>query len=443
MIPQLQTATAASSPEIAPRWSIATRIGFRFVFSYFFLYISPGAVGSLGIDEKVAGYRAIFSGFWHQVVPWVGQNLLGLKGSLVEVANGSGDQLYDYVLLVCIFVAAGLTTIVWSVLDRKRSNYRVLHQWLRLAMRLLLLGTMLNYGIAKIFPMQFVPLPLGRLVDPLGHVPPLGLLWIFMGYSRLYTIFGGLAEFAGGLLLIVPGLTTIGALVSLGALSNVLALNLAYDVPRKIVTTHLILICIFLILPDLRRMLNLFILNRATEPVATVPFLKDRLLNRGVYALQYLCCAAIFVMVFQSSYYGAPKVVAHIDASLRGIWFVEKFTTNNIEQPLLVTNNQRWQNVIFDNTQSIMVQPMDGPLQIYLFTLSDGGKALDLVSLDDPNSKARFLLEPQGNDRMLMTGQANGMPISATLRRLDLSDPTKFILWNRGFHWVTGVPRWR
>ncbi|HUI83191.1 MAG TPA: hypothetical protein VL240_03160 [Candidatus Binatia bacterium] len=443
MIPQLQRETPVSLPGASPQWSLATRIGFRFAFSYFFLYISQGAVGSLGLNEKLTGYRAVFASLWSRLVPWVGTNILGLKDKLREVPNGSGDQLYDYVLVGCMFVVACVATAIWSVLDRKRTNYRQLHQWLRLAMRLLLVTALMNYGAAKIFPMQFADIPLARFVDPLGHTSPQGLLWVFMGFSEGYGFFCGFAELLGGLLVMVPRLTTLGALISLGALANVLMLNLCYDVPRKIFTTHLVLVCMFLVLPDARRLVNFFLANRAVEPATMVPFLKDRLLNHGVLALQYLYCLAILALCLVTSYRGAVQNKTYVDASLRGIWLVEEFVVDNVPQPALVTNVHRWHHVVFDFSDLFTIQPMDGPLQLCRFTLDGAGKNLELVELDDPSWKARFTLESRDGDHMLMTGEANGTAISATLRKVDLSDPTKFLLRNRGFHWVTPAPRWR
>ncbi len=90
----------------------------------------------------------------------------------------------------------------------------------------------------------------------------MGLLWVFMGMSRLYSFFGGIGEMVGGLLLVVPRFTTLGALISGAMMTNVLLLNLAYDVPRKIYSIHLVLMCVFLLLPDLRRIVDFFLLNR-------------------------------------------------------------------------------------------------------------------------------------------------------------------------------------
>lgn len=443
MIPQLQRETTVSSPEITPEWSLATRIGFRFLFIYFFLYIGPGAIGARGLNETPGGYHAIFRELYDRLVPWVGTHVLGLQENLRELASGSGDQVYDYVLILCIFLIACLGAAIWSVLDRRRANYRQLYQWLRLGIRLLLVTAMMTYGAAKILPMQFAPIPLARLVHPLGYTSPQGLLWLFMGYSKGYAFFGGVAEMLGALLLAVPRFTTLGALVSLGALSNVLMLNLCYDVPRKIFTIHLVVFCLLLILPDTHRLLNVFIFNRTAEPASTVPFFRDKQLSRGVLALQYFYCAAILLIVVQASYKGAVQNATLIDSSLRGIWFVEEFALDNAPVPALVTNEQRWEYVIFDSSDIISIQPMEGTLRLHKFTLSQDEKSLELQNIDAAQWKARLTLSSQGEDRMSLTGQADGHQVSATLRRVDMSNSTRFLLTNRGFHWVTAIPRWR
>ncbi len=440
--PQLQEIPAVT--EQAPvEWSLATRIGFRFVFTYFFLYIAPGPVGSLGVDEKVRSYHALFSEMWHQIVPWVGNSVLGLNDRLREIPNGSGDQLYDYVLLLCIFTTALLITAIWSLLDRNRKNYQQLYQWLRLFMRLNVASAMMIYGASKILPMQFADIPLGRHVDTLGHLSPLGLLWTFMGYSRAYSFFGGIAELLGGILLVVPQFSTLGALVSLGVLSNVLMLNLCYDVPRKILTTHLVLIALFLILPDVKRILNLFIFNRVAEPARTVPFLKDKQQNRNVLILQYVFGAVCLALAFYGAYPTAIQNQARIAPPLRGIWSVESFSSDGVSVLPLVTEQHRWRNVILDTPDFITIQRMQGPLELYSLKLNASGKDLTLSAPGQPTQGGSFNLEPSDADHMTMNGELSGHAVRATLKRVDLSDPTEFLLANRGFHWVTPVPRWR
>src|SRR5581483_2364818 len=129
MLPQLQREVPVSAQESTAQWSTATKIAFRFSLSYFLLYIYPRAVGSLGKGIK---YNSPIKDLWYAVVPWVGTHVLHMSADFTEVANGSGDQYYDYVLIFCIAVTAVVITAIWSLLDRKRPNYSVLYQWMRL-----------------------------------------------------------------------------------------------------------------------------------------------------------------------------------------------------------------------------------------------------------------------------------------------------------------------
>ena len=101
-------------------------------------------------------------------------------------------------------------------------------------LRLVLAATMIPYGAAKIFPWQFPAPTLSKLIQRYGDSSPMGLLWTFMGASRSYSFFGGATELLAGMLLVVPRLATLGALVCIGVMSNVLMLNLGYDVPVKL-----------------------------------------------------------------------------------------------------------------------------------------------------------------------------------------------------------------
>jgi len=150
----------------------------------------------------------------HHIVPWAAKYLLHLPKDITVFSNGSGDTTYDWVLVLCELVLALAAAAVWSALDGKRPDYRRLHAWLRLLVRLELASEMLLYGFDKVFTRQFGDLTIGRLVVPFGSLTPFGLLWAFMAASKGYTIFSGLAEVLGGVLILIPRLTSLGALIS-------------------------------------------------------------------------------------------------------------------------------------------------------------------------------------------------------------------------------------
>lgn len=438
MMPQPQQETHTLSAPSLPRWSLATRVGFRFAFSYFLLWIAPGAVGALGLQERAIStpFRDLWVSLWHQVVPWVGANVLHLQGSLAEVGNGSGDELYDYILILCIFVLAAVVTVIWSVLDRKRPEYRQLYAWLRFFMRMTAGAAMIGYGLKKVFWSQFPEPPLAKLVDTFGQTSPMGLLWTFMGESRLYSLAGGIGETLGGVLLFIPRLTTLGAIVSFGMMCNVLLLNLAYDVPRKIYSVHLVLICLFLLLPDVRRLANVFLFNRRAEPVEEAPLFKDKQFNFAALLLQFVFLILVVFITGKQAYLDSVQLATHLPAPIRGIWSVEEFTVDGVPHPPLLTDRERWNRVIFDNANLLTIQPMDGSLLQYDLKLDPDLRNFSFTRPGSTAVEGAFTLSQPQWDRITMQGKFDGRPVSANLHRVNLSDPSQFLLTNRGFHWV-------
>ena len=52
-------------------------------------------------------------------------------------------------------------------------------------------------------------------------------------------------------------------------------LNFAYDVPVKLFSLHLLSMAIFIVVPDAKRLLNIFLLNKATVPETSSPIYND------------------------------------------------------------------------------------------------------------------------------------------------------------------------
>jgi len=204
---------------------------------------------------------------WFAAASWLCTHVLHLSPTVSVAAPYTlADNVIGYVELLCFIVLAALAAIVWTLLDRKRTEYRTLHEWLRIYVRYALAFAMLGYGMDKVFALQFnwsMPGP-GRLAEPLGNYSPFALLWTFMGYSTPYTIFTGVGEVIGGVLLFFRRTTTLGALIISGVMANVVALNFSYDVGVKIFSSLLLFLAMFLLVPDLRRLMDFFVLNRPT-----------------------------------------------------------------------------------------------------------------------------------------------------------------------------------
>ena len=353
--------------------------------------------------------------------------------------TGSGDTTLDYIENLLFAVFAAMATVVWSLADRKGKDYRRVHSWLRLAVRYTLAFTMFTYGFAKVFPLQFQPPGFQKLTEPYGDFSPMGALWSFMGTSTAYTIFGGVCEVAGGSLLLFRRTVTLGAMVSFSVLLNIALLNFCYDVPVKLYSTNLILMAILLAAPDLRRLLNFLVLNRVVEPAdLTAPRFGRRWMRIGAVAFQVLF-AGYFVYSEIDGGWTAYKetYVNPKRPPLYGLYDVESFTRNGQELPPLLTEAARWKKVMIQYPSYFGVRMMDDSPKGYSAEYDAAKKTVTLSEGADKSRKGVLVYSRPDADHVMLQGSLGADTLSIRLREMDTS---RFLLVNRGFHWINELP---
>src|SRR6185295_18100086 len=116
------------------------------------------------------------------------------------------------------------------------------------------------------FALQMVFPALSQLATPLGDLLPMRFSWLFIGYSTPYQFFSGAMETVAGLLLLNRRTVTAGLFAATGAFLNVVMINLSYDVPVKLYSSHLLFACLFLLALDAPRLLRFLVLNKPTRP---------------------------------------------------------------------------------------------------------------------------------------------------------------------------------
>jgi uncharacterized membrane protein YphA (DoxX/SURF4 family) len=431
--PEVQQSVALDDTDSRAGWGLAARVTFRFAFVYFALYNFPFPLGLL--PSSYADER--WEGLWHKLVPWVGAHVLHIGYPITVFTNGSGDTTYDYVKILCLLMLAALATIVWSLLDRKRAEYRRLQSWFLLYIRLVLGSAMITYGAFKVIQAQFPTPSLTRLMEPYGDSSPMGLLWTLMGASKGYNIFAGAAEMLGGILLFVPQLATLGALISVGVISNIFALNMAYDTPVKLYSLHLLLMAAIVAGFDARRMIDVLLLNRSTEPTVAAPLFRRRRLQQVMLGLQLALGAYVVCDYLYQSHTQAKTFAQGREMPIYGIWAVDQFTYDGQNHPPLLTDPDRWQRVIFQNARAMTVQMMDGTRQTFLLKLDTAKNALAIDKSADKNWHAQLTYDRPEPTELTLTGQFGGHPVTANLHRID---ENKFLLNSRGFHWINEFP---
>ena len=439
---------------LQPYWRPSTRIIFRFVFCYLALY----SLYALSFIWQILKYALTgrftdtsYDLFWHHVIPWVGTHVLHLATPITIFTNGSGDTTYDQVLILCELFLAVVATVVWSALDRKRTEYRRLHEWLRFVVRLVLSSAMLSYGMDKLIPVQFGALTLGRLAARVGDLTPFNLLWTFMAASKPYTIFCGAAEVLAGLLLLVPRFTTLGGLIAMADMANVFALDMSYDVPVKLGSLHYLLMAVFLVAPDIQRLMNVLVLNRPAAPRETVQLSSRRWVNLAAQIFLTVAAVLLLAVLTRESvkrYANANPPATAPQPALYGAWQVDEFTTSTSPPAPLFTaklasdmhigpGDERWTELIIESGSGAVIRLTSGFPDYVTLKVDEGKNTLSITDDADPAWKCDFAYQRTGDRQLTLDGRINGNPAVIKLYRIDMR---KSVLVTRGFHWINEHP---
>ncbi|MBL1079443.1 DoxX family protein [Nocardia sp. 2] len=428
------------------------RIAFRFCFLYFglfclltppFVFVLTGPLGrQLGYDAQ----------YWHirklqPALNWVGRELFGTPVQLHP--TGVGDQTIFWVLLFCILVVAVAGAAVWSVLDRRRTRYRTLAGWFLLAIRILLAGQLLSFGVAKAIPTQMPEPSLTTLLTQYGNLTPMAVLWSQVGVSRPYEMLLGAAEITAAVLLLIPRTALLGALLALIDTLQIVVLNLTFDVPEKISSIHLLLMSLMLLAPDARRLMRALLLNRATGPSdAPDPFHTSR--SRRIAAVMHVALGMwIAVALVQGGWHawrsGGPD---RPKPALYGIWSVSQYVRDGQPVPPLTTDETRWKKVVFDYRDAITLQLMNDTLVTVPVDVDAASHRIRLINgtpQSGPGATSGQSRHPLGTltfqqpapDKAVLTGELDGHQVTLTL---DWIDPDSFPQRSTPFHWVQNRP---
>ena len=341
-----------------PWWPLWQRILFRFFFVYLLLQIAP--------------WNWIPFPRFFPILRWIGQgtdfavqtanaHLFHVRDTLIKT-NGSGDTSWAYAQFELYLTFSVFVCVVWSLLDRKRVNYRRLDYWFRTIVRYSVATYALSYGIIKLFALQMAFPTISQLATPLGDLLPMRLSWLFLGYSPPYQTFSGVIEVIAGLLLLNRRTITLGLIVAAGAFVNVLMINLSYDVPVKLFASHMMLACSYLLATDARRLTAFFLLNRAVpgtlayEPNFARPW--QRYTAMAVKAGMILL---ILLIPLNKAYQRSQRLANTPPARpfRTGVYNVVHYAVNGDTLPAVLSDSIRWRDVIFDNNDQGSVNTTD------------------------------------------------------------------------------------
>jgi hypothetical protein len=281
-------------------WHLAKRILFRLAFCYLVLYYLPSVLNVIPGAQPLAG---LYNILWDRAISWGLIHFFDIDPTLaIPHYTDSGDTLLAYLRLCATVVSAAVVATLWTVLDRRRPHYISLHGWLRVFARYALAFALFHYAFAKIALTQFSHLQSQQLAESYGQSSPMRLLWNFMGFSTPYTIFGGCAELLPAVLLLFRRTALLGSIIAFAVMLNVVMLNFCYDVPVKLYSLNLLLLALFLTLPEAQKLLRVFVLNRSTvQSNLRQPFFKQLWLQRAAVAFKIVILAIFLFQTIHSA----------------------------------------------------------------------------------------------------------------------------------------------
>jgi uncharacterized membrane protein YphA (DoxX/SURF4 family) len=410
------------------------KLALRFAFTYFFfvfLVLSgfPSLIPGMGLVLRQ------WAALWHRAAVWLDANLLHLPYPVHAEDGALTNTAFGVAAFLLYLAAALIVAVLWTALDRRANDDR-LHAWLRVMLRLTLAPMLIRYGMIKLIPTQMIaPPPPGVLGFAIGDLIPNHLLWWTIGASPVYESFLGLAELTGGLLLLLPRTTLLGALLSAANMLVVFVMNMAYDIPVKLPSLHFFVMAVLLVLPDAPRLADLFLRDRRVEPASRPSLFSRPILDRGVQVVVFLLGVYAIVGSFQMTLERKAKMYPP-RPPLFGAWSVETFRVEGRDVP--GTDASRWDWLTVQRPGRLGIETMSGALQAYDVTVDPrrGRIVMERVKRARPGgppqvvpgTRAELSFRTPDADTVLIDGPMQGRQTHVVLRRAPLTQ--------RGFRWI-------
>ncbi len=428
---------------LSSNWAWWQRIAFRFFFLFYCIFLGPwGLLGVIpGTDFIVRNFYIAY----RATALFFNTHLFHIPPA-TQIPNGNGDYPEQW-MEVCMSVTLALAgTLIWSILDRRRKNYTVLNYWFCLGIRYFIIMTGFLYGIIKLFCLQ-MPFPsISQMATPLGDYLPMRFSWMFVGYSTTYQFFSGAIEVVAAILLLFRKTATLGVLIATGVFFNVMMLNLSYDIPVKINSISMVVICLYLLVQEMPRLYRFFAQLQATpSPVFLQPFESKRGRIIAVSA-KWIFVALVLYTQLEYALPAAERrsAVTRTVPIPTGMYDVVRQTvlgdTIDISQP----DSLSWQNIVFEKNDDGSIKTSDKRFRQrygrgYFNAKFDS--ATQVLSLrrtsSDSNFLARFNYHIKDSTWVELTSYPNKDAMYLLLRRR----PTSFPLSERPFHWVSETNR--
>lgn len=333
-------------------WNGWQKILFRISFIYFFLQTVP-------LDWKY---------YWHLAgLDWLHlsfRDIFNIAKYTPQFTSSAYDR-HDwgqagFADWGFIFILALVGGLLWSLRDKKSTNYVRLYYYLLVLVRYRLAVGVIAYGFLKLFALQ-APYPsVSSLNTPYGDFTSWKLFSLSLGIVPGYQSFLGAVELLAGLFLLFRKTAPVGAIIIVFFTGNVFMSNLAYEGGDVVYSFYLVILALFIVAYYAEQIINLLILAKPVAPVVVPIQWSDRAkkLRLGLKSVVVL----VFVIFYGISVYrSAVKGNYHFSAQpgvtgLQGLYTVNSFTEDGRVLPASLIDSIRWQDVVFEKWSTLSIK---------------------------------------------------------------------------------------
>ncbi|PZX51315.1 hypothetical protein [Algoriphagus chordae] len=358
----------------------------------------------------------------------IGKKLLGQTDFEKPQMNGSGDTSYNYVELLSFPIIALILTILVLVIFRKKPWVTKLFSWSLIYARYYVGLILISYGVSKFMIGQFPSPGIYSLEQTFGESSPMGLAWRFFGYSDTYKIFMGLSEVTAGLLLLFRRTTVLGAMMAIAVTTNIVLVNFSFDVPVKLMSSHLLFFSILILLPSAKVLMDFFIFQKPTRLLTPGINWKTKT-QRKLWLAGKLFFAGLLPILMITGHFMSQSFMRKKANEWEGAY---TFSQNNFPD----STGVYWTNIMID--QNRLDVKTSGKNSHY-YTIEDVNEKGEIFFVRRGKQEDPYLLKihknPEGEYQLLVTMGDTKMDITTT-RKLK----SDYLLMQRGFNWVNEYP---
>ena len=423
-----------NSDQTIATWSLFKKLLFCFFFIFFLLYIFLNPNDIIPYSYYV---HKLYSAPCNALITWLAKDVFHIVSPAIRFYNGTIDTVFGYVTVLFIFVAALFGSVIWVTIDRKTTSYPKLYKALIWILRYYLAISWVAYGSIKIARLQFPPLSPDLLLQTYGNSTPKDLAWAFMGYSAGYNYFLGFIECAVGLLLFFRRTSSLGNVIALGILANVMAFDYSFDVNVKLLATLLMIMTLFLLSKDIGRLSDFFLLNKPITPVNDESFsFGNKWKNTALRIAKY--GFILFILVFDfRGYFARSK---QFDGNrqrppLFGVYqVIARNTREDTSKALPAGAARYWTKLAISVPEgNACAALMNDSLKYFVLKVDTVKKKMELYTKTDTSDHYSFFYSHTNDSLLLLRGKWRNDLLEIKLRECDIN---KLPLINRKFRWI-------